>query len=661
MEFKKTILVLASIFTLVLMTSSVSAGISLYPDNYEANISHGDSDSFELKIENTYENWSLFNFSIENTSSLDNFDIIGENPGSINPKTNESINIDISVPKQTSGGTYTEKIEINPMRKNVSNSSDTNGFPGPKELEITINIPEDKDLSISGTNFNGNKETQITIINNGNEDLSNINLTSSGDFDVNFSEDNFDLTLGDSKDIELTITSETDDLDLGANEITIKVNSSEGISDEKELTYEKSFLGETENIKDDFEIDDFEITIDEGFGDEDDEKFFPLDKIIAEFNLENKGDWDVEDIEIEACLYDINEKECVMDEDDMELSEDKFDIDENEDKDLEISFRINPDELNIGNEDFRLYVKAIGEIDNADDESYDEKETGVSDYESFKINQDEFLIVDELEINPEKENYACDSEITIRGKLWNIGNEDLEEDEVYLGSYNKDLGISEVIDIGDLDALESTDFELTLNIPEEIDEKVYRIDFVVYDDEDMNDNDVYEIDNDDEDKAIYTLPLEVEGSCTTPEVDLSGTSLVSGEYSGETFVINTTISNAGNSDTDYTLSVTDYSDWADSVEYNKQTFSLESGQEGKIQLKLKSKQDVSGDKSFNLEIYSGNELIKKQPIQVSIKEDSSFIDFEFSNLVKILSGAIGILLIVIIIVLLVKLSRRKKE
>ena len=140
------------------------------------------------------------------------------------------------------------------------------------------------------------------------------------------------------------------------------------------------FAEDTSNIDNKLDMDfEDEFVLERGFGDEDDNVFYPLDEITAEFNLDNKGDWDVDDIELTACLFDKTERECIIDEEDMGLSEDDFDLDDDDDKDLEISFKIDPDELNGGNDEYRLFIKAKGEID-SDKEGYDGNKTAVSEY-----------------------------------------------------------------------------------------------------------------------------------------------------------------------------------------------------------------------------------------------------------------------------------------
>ncbi|MFW6027160.1 MAG: putative S-layer protein, partial [Candidatus Woesearchaeota archaeon] len=495
----------------------------------------------------------------------------------------------------------------------------------------------------------------------GNTNLSNINLTSSGDFDVNFSNDIINsLNAGDSEEITVTLLDDIDDLELGENKIRVTAETNyegENIEDKTNLFYDKSFS--QDDNEGELSLERLEIGVDNGFGK--DEEWYPLDEIELDFMVENNGDWDIDDIEIEACLFDVKENKCIMNERDMEIDYNDFDLREGRRQNVLIDFKIEPDLLYWESEEYRIYIKATGEIDDLDSE-YDEDLTGTSLYEEVEILQEEFIAIDDLRVSSptEQESYDCGSELQIKGDVWNIGDEEIDSDDAYLRIYNSDLEINEVIDLEDINALDHLPLDFILEIPEELDEKIYYLDFVVYDDEDMNDNDIYELDNENKDEAIYTLPLEIKGSCSIPEIEISETSLVSGKIAGETFKIKTTILNTGEDTTQYNLMASDYSEWASSAQFSDQIITLESGESKEIQMELKSNEDISGEKTFNLEIYSGNELIKEQPIQVSVEENKSFLNISQINLVNILIIAIGVLLIVIILVLLVKLSKKKK-
>jgi len=650
MRTKNLTLIFASILAIFLLTGLGSAAITLNKESdIPTNMSHGEEITIDLNVsydgnqDNITLNWSG---NPSDYWTLPSLDLL----------TNDSAeypSAKFKIPENTGPGTVDTLLKV-----------DDQGPNDPANITFSVNILEDKSLSVSDSDFNGKNTTTITITNEGNTKLSgSINTTSDW---ISLDEASFsNLAAGDTKDVTVKLNTSVENLNLGDNVATITVTSG-NISASGEVTYYKPYLEDVENVDNALNAKDFELVLDKGFGDEDDNDFYPLDEVSAEFELENKGnkwdaseDVDVEDMEIEACLFDVDAGECIMDEEDMELSDNDFDLKDGDDKDITVSFKINPEELTEGNEDFRLFIKLVGDTDSGDD-SYDELETGISIHKSLTINQDEFVIVDNFRTIDNKDSYECGSETQLKADIWNIGGKDIEKDEVYVGVYNERLGIEEVINLNDLDALESLPLELDLTIPEGLDEGTYNLDFVIYDDEDLEDNDIYELNNDDSNLAIYTLPFEIKGNCAMPQAEVSETFLDSGEYAGDVYTIKTKISNTGDELTNYTLTASEYSEWASSIEFSTQTFSLQPGESKDIKLQLQTREDISGNKTFNMEIYSGNELVTKQPVQVPVKETSKLFDLSGTSLVTVLAIAISIVLIAIIIVLVLRISQKEK-
>jgi len=104
------------------------------------------------------------------------------------------------------------------------------------------------------------------------------------------------------------------------------------------------------------EIDDVDL---EGFGDEKDNEWYPLDNIVIDIKLDNNGDEDIDDIMIEVCFYDEGEDKCILDEDDMDVDDD-FKIKDGDDKTVTISYQVDPDEIDEAG-DYVLYVKAYSD------------------------------------------------------------------------------------------------------------------------------------------------------------------------------------------------------------------------------------------------------------------------------------------------------------
>jgi hypothetical protein len=215
-----------------------------------------------------------------------------------------------------------------------------------------------------------------------------------------------------------------------------------------------------------------------------------------------------------------------------------------------------------------------------------------------------------------------------------------------------------------IDALDEEKLLLNLDIPAELEEKYYYLKFVFYDDEDMANNDVYE--NREEDEAKYPLPINVEGNCQKISKVSIVAALESGGKAGEELEVKATITNIGEADTNYALSVEDYSEWADSAELEKESIELDSGESEEIIITLNVKEDVSGEKTFNIQTIAGTE-ITKQPVSVTIEEKTSFwpsitgkVITEDNRSLWIIA-AVNIILILAIILVIIKLSKRNKN
>jgi uncharacterized membrane protein len=247
----------------------------------------------------------------------------------------------------------------------------------------------------------------------------------------------------------------------------------------------------------------------------------------------------------------------------------------------------------------------------------------------------------------------CGSEAHISGDVWNIGSKDQED--IYLKIYNRELGIDEEIQIGDLDSFESTDFDLILQLPEDIVEKAYYLTITVYNE----DNKVYKNKDDKESKS--SLQLNVQGNCAVAKASVTAV-LESGGQAGKEMIVKATIKNTGKKTSSYSLNVGGYTGWASSATLDKSSLTLNAGQSEDVLLTFNVKRDALGNNLFTLDVLSGNELIVSQPVQVEItkKKFSLFGGNLFSGENKYVwgIGLLNLILIILIIVIAIRISRR---
>lgn len=501
----------------------------------------------------------------------------------------------------------------------------------------SLTINSSPSLSVSSSTIpNGETSTNITIKNTGNTVLSNIQLTQSGDFTVNFSSNNFNLNAGASQTIAVTITSDLDDLKIGSNSATITATSGSTSASGK-ITTEKSYCSFKDNGNLDIEFD----IENKGLGDE--TEWFPLDEIEVKINVENKGNEKMNNIDVEWGLYNKKTRKWIIDD-----KENDFDLKENDDKTITINFKLDDVKEFEDSGDYVFYAKATGE-----DYEFDGNETCTSDSKSIDvIIEDDFVKLNDLEFT---ETVSCGAELQVSADVWNIGDED--QDNIYVLFYNKDLGIiDQKVEIGDINAFDSEKLNTILKIPQNAKEKTYTIRATVYD----KDKNVYETKDNDESKL--DLLINVQGSCAVESKAVVSAVLVSGGQAGKELVVKATITNTGDELTTYNINAAGYAEWASLVELSEKTIILSAGELKEVLMTFKVNKDVSGEKTFDIELVSGSDLIIKQPVQVSI-EKSNFLGIT-GNIISESNwylwgiGALNIVLIIIIILVAVRFAKK---
>ena len=423
------------------------------------------------------------------------------------------------------------------------------------------------------------------------------------------------------------------------------INATGTVSDSitRSLSFEESGFCEVSNPGD-LRVTVEKVKVTEGYGDK--KEWFPFDTVEIEVKVDNRGDEDLVDVSVEWGLYDTNSKDWTIDVDE----EDNFDLDSGDDQTLTITFtlddRMDEDLADLDKGDYVFYVRATGEIDSGDHEGED---TCSTDSDTGKLIIDKnFVVLQNLKV---PEVAQCGSEVELLGDVWNIGSKD--QKDVYVNIYNKELGLDEDVDIGDIDSFESSDLEYSLSLPEDVQEKRYYLTLTVYDDND----DVYESSNDD--KSVETLALDVQGGCAVAKASVTAV-LESGGQAGKPMVVKATITNTGNKAASYSLNVAGYTGWASSATLDKTSLTLNAGESAEVLLNFDVKKDALGSNLFNLEVLSENEMIANQPVQVEITKRALITGNFLSGDNKYIwgIGLLNLILIVLIIVIAVRIARR---
>lgn len=496
------------------------------------------------------------------------------------------------------------------------------------------------------TNANDNTVT-ITITNTGTTALTAISLTDTGDFDIDTeSIAPFDLIAGNSTTKAINTVTDLKTLDLGTHEVTITATSG-SVSDTGTLTFDNNEFCENDNPNSNIRITIEDVTnkginnkdVSTKFGD--DNTWYPLENIEIEVKIENRGNDDIDNIDVEWGLYNPRTNEWLI-----EDSEKSFDLRDDDDETLTIKLALdeNVDEIEDGQ--YTFYVRATGDDSNTD------KTICASDSEKTDVVLEKDLVV--LNNIKLQESAQCGSSSQITADVWNIGDRD--QDSVSVRVQITDLNISQNIDVGDINSLDKEKLEATLEIPEDADAKTYALKFNVYDE----DNNIYETDDQD---SVFEVPFKIEGTCGTPlpKATISAT-LESEAKAGKELAVKATITNTGTELVTYTISAANYAGWASSATIDQETIALAKGQSKDVLIKFNVNKDAEGEQLFDLRVLSNGEVVLSQPVSLTIEKAG----FSFGITGAAIGsgnwylwgiGALNIILVIVIIIVAIRVAR----
>jgi len=664
---KNTFAFIGILAVLLMSLGMVSAAVDFYPDPLSATVNHNSQIDITFKIYNQ-ETTDLTDVTITtipdltsglNTISSGNLSLVGLS--AIIPATSNSslITLTTNIPNYQTPGTYIGVLTI-------SGKLTAGMLYYDVDVEITVNSTP----SLSVTKIDDLTKTTngtIKVTNNGNVDLTDVKLelvSGSDDFSVNLGDIISSLAPGSFEEIEIS-SPDAKDLDFrDDNSISIKATSTEANSSTILLEVTNSFYDGDNDGKLKVSID--RINVAKGFGD--DEKYwYPLDEIELKIEVENNGNWDVGDIELKICLLDEFRGNCVFDEDDMDIEEGEFDLDSGDNKNILVTFNVDPNDLREGNTEYTLYISAVGKIDDHGS-PYDNNETGYSTFSPINIRTDEeFVILDEI-ILSDLSNFlnegetSCSNEVRMTAKVWNVGDKDLDNDEVFVQIYNKELGINKVIPFNNgIDSMDWEFLETTITIPSDVQEKTYSIKFTVYDNENLADKDIYDNKEDDEAKFYQFLKvINCKSSISEPTISAS---LDSEAKIGEELIITATITNNGE-DNSFVISATGFEEWAELVSVEPQTLSIDEDDTEKVLIKLIPTK--KGLQTFKINVIVDGETYD-QSVSVNIaekeeeQEEGFFTKVRNNTMLYGISVGIVAVLILIFLTFIVKISRKSRK
>jgi hypothetical protein len=382
----------------------------------------------------------------------------------------------------------------------------------------------------------------------------------------------------------------------------------------------------------------------------DDTKWYPFEEIEAQVEVENSGNYDMSNIDLEWGLYNTNLKQWIID----PTTEDSFDLSSDDNNVITFTFKlddsidVNLADLTNGN-DYRFYVKATGEIDDSSSDNDGNKTCASKSNDIDLTIEKDLIILDSLKLS---KTVSCGSQLQVTVDAWNIGSKD--QKNAYVQIINKDLNIDEQIDIAKLNSFEKKKLSFNVDIPETAEEGDYYLEFGVYD----SDNTVYEANDV---VSSFTPQITVEGSCSVKSSLAISAEVVSGGTQGQETTIKANLKNLGKSAT-FKLGVSGYESWATFTKIDPTSVLIAANQSEDVLITLTLDKDASvGLNDFFLEVTMPDGTVENQPISVNVLESNGFniINF-FSEGNTFLKWfiVVDVIIIILIIVVAVRILRK---
>ncbi|MEK6889649.1 MAG: putative S-layer protein [Nanoarchaeota archaeon] len=435
------------------------------------------------------------------------------------------------------------------------------------------------------------------------------------------------------------------------------VNATTGqtVSTNATIAYFKTFCKSGE-VGTNLTISDIDINSD---GD-DDLEWKPLDKVSVEVEIDNNGDNDIRNVQVELALLDSSGKDVAGQLEFTDSDDEKKDIGTvNEDDSEKVTFEfVVPADFDEGNYKFaaKAYSKTLGE-----DKMCADTSSALSDTSFQKIDvvresdEGKFIVYDNIKFSPTEA--TCSDSVTLSFDVVNVGDQDQDQVKVFIKS--SALKIDTSVEIRDnLNQGDSKTLSYTFDVPAGLADKLYTVELSSeYDYRKSTDS--YRESSDTAKQVLYKV-----FGCTPVvnaqnKVSISA-SLTSDAQAGLPLTVKATVTNNQASSGIFSVSVKGYESWSELGTVSDRIVQLSAGQSKDITLSFNVDEKASGEQSFILETKSDSGETQQKEIVVNVEPKAGFSlgnAFEGNGLIWVI-GIINVILIVLIIVVAVKLSNR---
>jgi len=170
-----------------------------------------------------------------------------------------------------------------------------------------------------------------------------------------------------------------------------------------------------------------------------------------------------------------------------------------------------------------------------------------------------------------------------------------------------------------LEVLDNKKLKFSVKIPQDAVEKAYILKVIVYEE----DGDVFENGADDDLAEFTSSTFEVEGSCIGSVANVGIVAELDPEtpeaVPGKQIIVKATLTNKGDAEATYTVSVEGNSAWSNLVAIDPQVVTLGAGESKVVNLILGINSDAEGDKEFVIKVTSADGRTTSQTVRVSIE------------------------------------------
>ena len=639
----KLLILMAALLTVssLFLTGFVSAALSIdAPANITVN--HNSDATISFRIINTGDtNYNSLNWADSTTSGTGTWKVLPLDTQLAASQT-KTVAAVLSIPRQTRGS-FTATLNL----KNGAELLDSH--------DIAVRINDSPSLSVTKTReLTTTSDGIVNIANTGNIPLTNIELSSTGDFNVAFSSNNLNLPVGSSSIVNVSGL-DLSELKFGRKSVTIAARdiNSNNTSGTVIFSVDKGFcrFGEAGG---NLTINDVNVDNSEG----EDDVWKPLDEITVEVKVENNGDDKIKDVFVELGLFDSNGDNLANDLDFINDEEDKIDVgdlNDGDDDTVTFNFRIPADLNDEGN--FKLAVKVFSKKSGERIEcthSSSDLDNNIFDNIEIQREDDEgkFIAFDNIALKPNEA--TCSDTINLDLDVFNVGND--KEDQVKVNLVNSKLNLDLTREIkDDLDEGDKKKVEFSFTIPQNTADGSYNLELNSEYDYRRG---TYRQSSDD----TTSVPLKVFGCSIVSNKKKVAISafLDSDAKAGGEMLVKATITNIGDVATDFVVAASGFESWGKLNSISNRIFNLKKDESKEITLKFNVNQDATGEQSFTLEVRSGDVLETREIVVNIIKEEEQEpfkLNLGGNSLIWII-GAINIVLIILIIVVAVRISRR---